>query len=74
MTAKLSVSLPDADVDFIDNLAKLHDGNRSAAIHDLVRLGREMRAVDSYLAAFTEWEESGEAAAWDPTSSDGLGE
>ena len=72
MTVKLSVSLPDADAAFIDQLAELHAGNRSAAVQDLVRLGREMRAVDAYAAAFEEWEHAGHASDWDVTATDGL--
>ena len=74
MTAKLSVSLPNEDAEFIDTLAKRHGGNRSAAIQDLVRLGREMESVDDYMAAYAEWEDSGEAEAWDGTAADGVSE
>lgn len=74
MTAKLSVSLPDADAKFIDALAAKHGGNRSAAIQDLVRLGREMRAVDDYAAVYSEWDESVQSDAWDATASDGTSE
>lgn len=71
---KLSVSLPPADVAFIDSIAVRFDGNRSAAIHDLVRLGRELAAADDYAAAFDEWESSGDAAAWESVTADGLSE
>jgi hypothetical protein len=71
---KLSVSLSPADVAFIDSIAVRFDGNRSAAIHDLVRLGRELAAADDYAAAFDEWESSGDAAAWEPVTADGLSE
>lgn len=69
---KLSVSLPAADVAFIDSIAARHDGNRSAAIHELVRLGRELAAADDYAAAFKEWESSGDADAWEAIAADGL--
>ena len=69
---KLSVSLTPADVAFIDSIAVRYDGNRSAAIHDLVRLGRELAAADDYAAAFDEWESSGDAAAWESVTADGL--
>jgi len=71
---KLSVSLSPADVAFIDSIAVRFEGNRSAAIHDLVRLGRELAAADDYAAAFDEWESSGDAAAWEPVTADGLSE
>jgi len=69
---KLSVSLTPADVAFIDSIAVRYDGNRSAAIHDLVRLGRELAAADDDAAAFDEWESSGDAAAWESVTADGL--
>ena len=71
---KLSVSLSPADVAFIDSIAVRFEGNRSAAIHDLVRLGRELAAADDYAAAFDEWESSGDAAAWESVTADGLSE
>lgn len=71
---KLSVSLSPADVAFIDSIAVRFEGNRSAAIHDLVKLGRELAAADDYAAAFDEWESSGDAAAWEPVTADGLSE
>ena len=71
---KLSVSLSPADVAFIDSIAVRFEGNRSAAIHDLVRLGRELAAADDYAAAFDEWESSGDAAAWESVTADGLTE
>jgi hypothetical protein len=71
---KLSVSLSPADVAFIDSIAVRFEGNRSAAIHDLVRLGRELAAADDYAAAFDEWESSGDAAAWESATADGLSE
>lgn len=69
---KLSVSLSPADLVFIDEIAVQYDGNRSAAIHELVRRGRELAASDDYAAAFEEWAGSDDAAAWERTASDGL--
>lgn len=68
MTTKISVSLPDADVAFLDALA----GTRSAAVAAGVRLLRERELEAQYADAYREWEESGEAAAWDVTAGDGL--
>ncbi|GGF29928.1 ribbon-helix-helix protein, CopG family [Subtercola lobariae] len=73
MTAKLSVSLSDNDVEYIDELARDHSGNRSAVIHDLVRIAREMRAVRDYAAANDEWIASTESRAWDAAAHDGIG-
>jgi Arc/MetJ-type ribon-helix-helix transcriptional regulator len=72
MTTKMSVSVPDEDAAFIDVLARERGGSRSAVIHDLVRLGREMRAAGTYSQAFDEWQKYGESDAWDPTAPDGL--
>ena len=47
-------------------------GNRSAAIHKLLRVQRELDAEDAYAQAFDEWESSGEDAVWDRTVRDGL--
>ena len=69
---KVSVSISPADLSFIDAIAVRFDGNRSAAIHDLVRLGRELAAADDYAAAFDEWESSGDAATWEQAAADGL--
>lgn len=68
MTMKISVSLPDADVAFLDALA----GTRSAAVSAAVKLLREQELEMQYAAAYQEWEASGEASAWDVTAGDGL--
>jgi Arc/MetJ-type ribon-helix-helix transcriptional regulator len=70
---KLSVSLPDEDVAFLDSYARAQGiHSRSAALHKAVRLlqGGELSAA--YESAFLEWEESGEARAWESTLADGL--
>ena len=73
MTTKLSVSLSESDVEYIDELARARSGNRSAAIHDLVRIARERASVSDYMMANDEWTESGESRAWEAADSDGLG-
>lgn len=76
MTTKLSVSLSESDVAYIDELARARSGNRSAAIHDLVRIARERAAVSDYAMANDEWIASGDARRWDAADaadSDGLG-
>jgi Arc/MetJ-type ribon-helix-helix transcriptional regulator len=70
---KLSVSLSDADIEFIDRYAECHDAKtRSAVLREAVRLLREAELVEEYKEAFIEWEESGEAAIWDRAVADGL--
>lgn len=70
---KLSVSLPDADVAFLDTYAE-RKGNlsRSAVLQKAIRLLRTADLVKDYEDAFKEWEESGEAALWDATVGDGI--
>lgn len=68
---KLSVSLSDADVAFLDEVAK-RTGSRSAALQEAVRLMREMEMVDDYIETFAEWDASPDKALWDSTSGDGI--
>ncbi|TAJ47303.1 MAG: ribbon-helix-helix protein, CopG family [Herbiconiux sp.] len=73
MTTKLSVSLSESDLEYIDELARARSGNRSAAIHDLVRIARERASVSDYAMANDEWIESGESRVWEAAETDGLG-
>jgi Arc/MetJ-type ribon-helix-helix transcriptional regulator len=69
---KLSVSLPEDDVDFIDRYATEHGvESRSAVLRRAVSLLRASELGDDYAAAWDEWESS-EAALWDVTIADGL--
>lgn len=69
---KLSISLSDDDVSFLDGetLNGAFD-SRSAAVHAAVRLLRESRLADAYAEAFSEWDDSDDAA-WDATADDGV--
>jgi Arc/MetJ-type ribon-helix-helix transcriptional regulator len=70
---KLSVSLSDADIEFIDRYAECHDvKTRSAVLHKAVKVLQEEDLADAYEEAFIEWEESGEATIWDRAVRDGL--
>ena len=69
---KLSVSLPDQDVEFIDEYASEHGvDSRSAVVHRAVRLLRASELGESYAAAWEEWEAT-DAADWESTLADGL--
>lgn len=71
---KLSVSLPDEDVAFLDTYAAAQGiASRSAALHMAVRLLRASELGPAYEAAWDEWSQSGDAEAWDTTAGDGLG-
>jgi Arc/MetJ-type ribon-helix-helix transcriptional regulator len=71
---KVSVSLPDEDVEFVDEYARTRGfGSRSAVLHKAVRLLRTADLGNAYADAWQEWEDSGEAELWDSASGDGLG-
>ena len=65
---KISVSLPESDVAFLD----AQGGNRSAALQKAVAALRRSQLDDEYAAAFTEWQGSDDQAAWDSATADGL--
>ncbi|MEU6642522.1 ribbon-helix-helix domain-containing protein [Saccharomonospora sp. NPDC046836] len=70
---KMSVSLPVEDVEFLDTYARDHDiGSRSAAVQRAVELLRTSELGDAYADAWREWNESGAALDWEPTTADGL--
>jgi Arc/MetJ-type ribon-helix-helix transcriptional regulator len=70
---KLSVSLPEDDVEFLDALVLESTAeSRSAALHQAVSSLRVSRLEDAYAAAWAEWRESGEAEIWDAVAGDGL--
>lgn len=70
---KVSVSLPDDDVRFLDEfVARSKLDSRSAAVQRAVRLLRTSELETDYEAAFDEWVAGGEAALWDQATGDGL--
>ena len=70
---KLSVSLPDEDVEVLDAFAQRAGlPSRSAALQHAIRLLRHPDLEQDYAAAWQEWDASGEAALWERTASDGL--
>lgn len=70
---KLSVSLPNDDVEFLDQYARTQGyDSRSAVVHKAVRLLRSTELGEAYANAWSEWSESGEADGWDVTNGDGL--
>lgn len=71
---KLSVSLPDDDVEYLDGYARAQRlESRSAALHKAVRLLRASELGSAYEGAWTEWEESDDAQLWDTVVDDGPG-
>lgn len=70
---KVSVSLPQDDVHFLDEYSqKAGLESRSAALQKAVRLLRTAELGEAYAAAWEEWFASGDAETWDATVSDGL--
>jgi Arc/MetJ-type ribon-helix-helix transcriptional regulator len=70
---KVSVSLPDDDVAFLDEFAaRVGSASRSAVVHQAIRLLRDQGLEDAYAAALDEWESSEDMALWEVTANDGL--
>jgi antitoxin MazE9 len=70
---KVSVSLPNEDVAFLDAYAGAHElPSRSAVVQTAIRALRLGDLRDAYGDAWAEWKASGEAAAWDAVAGDGL--
>ncbi|HUF34025.1 MAG TPA: ribbon-helix-helix domain-containing protein [Acidimicrobiales bacterium] len=69
---KLSVSLPDEDVDFLDRYASNQGiGSRSAAVRRAVRLLRASELGPAYEDAWADWAD-GSDEVWEPSVGDGL--
>jgi len=71
---KVSVSLPDEDVEYLD--AYVRDRgleSRSAAVHQAVRLLRASELGSAYEEAWADWEASEDAELWDGVAADGVG-
>ena len=70
---KVSVSLPQDDVAFLDSYARDQGfGSRSAVLHKAVRLLRAAELGDAYEGAWQEWRDDGDVEAWAVSSADGL--
>jgi Arc/MetJ-type ribon-helix-helix transcriptional regulator len=71
---KVSVSLPDEDVEFLDGYAASQGiGSRSAAVHKAVRLLRASELGPAYEEAWADWSTSEDSTVWDGAIRDGLG-
>ena len=70
---KVSISLPDEDIEFLDAYASSEGlGSRSAALRKAIRLLRASELGPAYEEAFAEWAGTEDAALWDTTVGDGL--
>lgn len=71
---KVSVSLPDEDVEFLDAYAQSQGfESRSAVVHKAVRLLRANGLTSDYEDAWQEWSDSSDAGLWDATAGDSIG-
>ena len=71
---KVSVSLSDDDVEFLDTYTRTHRSvaSRSAALQRAVALLRASELSASYAQAWDAWADDDSADAWDSTIGDGL--
>ena len=70
---KVSVSLPDEDIEFLDAYAASNGmASRSAAVHKAVRLLRSSGLGAAYEQAWAEWTAGDDAANWETVVSDGV--
>jgi Arc/MetJ-type ribon-helix-helix transcriptional regulator len=70
---KLSVSLADEDVAFLDHFVEdKRFESRSAVLQRAVQLLRSMELASAYEAAWDEWAASDDAAMWERATGDGI--
>jgi Arc/MetJ-type ribon-helix-helix transcriptional regulator len=70
---KLSVSLSEDQVAKLDRYAEATGlRSRSAALQHAIRLLGDPELENAYAAAWEEWEQSGDATAWEALAADGL--
>jgi len=70
---KVSVSLPEEDVEFLDAYATSKGFvSRSAVVHKAVRLLRASGLGGAYEDAWQEWATESDGDEWDVTVDDGL--
>lgn len=70
---KLSVSLPDDDVEYLDQYVTAQRlDSRSAALRKAIRLLRASELGSAYEEAWAEWDDSDDGRAWDALAGDGL--
>lgn len=70
---KVSLSIPDDDVRFLDDYAVGHGvASRSAVVQRAVALLRAAELGDDYAAAWAEWSNDTAEAVWESTVADGF--
>ena len=72
---KVSISLPEEDVEFLDEYRDaIGASSRSAVLQKAVRLLRATALGPAYSSAWDEWDGQGEAEVWEAVVDDGMGE
>jgi Arc/MetJ-type ribon-helix-helix transcriptional regulator len=70
---KVSVSIPEADLKFLDRYAEDAGlDSRSAVVQRAIRMLRTSELGEAYAAAWEEWAASEDAQLWETTVGDGL--
>ena len=70
---KVSVSIPDEDVQFLDAYVRnQHAPSRSSAVQRAIRLLRASELSSDYAESFAEWSDSPDSEAWGAVTGDGL--
>jgi metal-responsive CopG/Arc/MetJ family transcriptional regulator len=70
---KVSVSIPDDDVAFVDEFAREQGiESRSAVLQRAIQLLRQSLLEQQYEQAYAEWRASGEDVVWDGMSGHGI--
>ena len=70
---KVSVSLPEEDIEFLDTYARsVGARSRSAVVQRAVHLLRATELGPAYAQAWQEWEAGGDSEVWESVSGDGL--
>ena len=69
---KVSISIPERTLEFLDDWAKAQGLSRSAAVAKAVDSMRHEDLADEYEQAWDEWSESEDADAWDVVVGDGI--
>lgn len=72
---KVSVSLPEDDLAFVDDYASRTGApSRSSVLHRAISLLRMAELEEAYEEAWREWEDSADAQDWEATTGDGIGD
>ena len=70
---KISVSLPDEDLAYVDEYAsRVGYTSRSSVLQHAIGLLRMSEMEDAYAAAWAEWNRRRAGDRWEPTTGDGL--